>query len=137
MPIEYRVDQAKGILYSTASGRLTSQEVMEIDRQVRSDPDVLPEYHQISDFRGVTDLDVETRYVSSVARTQPYFLPTARSAVVAKGPLAVGMTRMFELSRGEDAGEIQIFPTIEAAEAWVLAGFQGGSPGSQHPDLYP
>ncbi len=119
MPIEYHLDRDRGILYCTVVGRITGQDILGFDRKMRSDAEMRPEFHQIADFRRVTEFEVKSDALTSLSWTKPYFSAQSKRAVIGRGPLARGMTRMFATQRGEEAGEIRNFDTLEEGEAWI------------------
>lgn len=119
VPIEYHLDTERGILYCTVKGAVLGSDVFAIDDRMRNDPEMRPEYHQVSDFRFATDVKITSDDLARLSYQKPYFRPDSRRAVVAKGPLAQAMTRMFAVQRGEEAGQIKVFDTIEEAEAWI------------------
>lgn len=119
MPIDYLIDLERRLLICTVRGRLTGRDIFEIDDRVRTDPQMRPDFNQLSDFRLAADFAVKSDDIRDLAQRRPYFSSTSRRAVVGKGPLARGMTRMFELQRGDTAGQIRLFERLEDANRWL------------------
>ncbi len=83
------------------------------------DPDFVPNYRQIFDLRGVTDLeltstDLRERVANDV------FGGGSRRALVASSDLVFGMARMYQLlAADENTDEIRVFREMSDAVRWL------------------
>jgi len=126
MTIESRVDKARRIIISEATGALTDEDVLRYTEWVRSDP-ALREFDMLMDLRAVAKVEVTPEGL----RESALLIPSAseaeeryRIAIVAGSDLVYGMARMYEMLREGAVGEVRIFRDMEEAKAWLW--LQGG-----------
>jgi hypothetical protein len=121
MPVTYRIDNTRGIIYTRCAGNATFAEVLDHFKVLVRDPgcparlDVLldltetasiPETHQL---RAVSDqIGILHQKVSFGA-----------CVIVASREVLYGMSRMFEAIAGKWFQEIQVCRTLEEAETWL------------------
>lgn len=118
MPVAYSIDQSQRLVLSRLSGAVTESEVHEHNRKLRSDPDFIPNYRQLVDCTGLTEILVGTPTINAVSQDQ-YFAPGTRRAFIATSDVAFGLARMFAL-RAEGSGQtIEVFRDRRAAEEWL------------------
>jgi hypothetical protein len=127
MPIDCHVDAGRRRVIWTGSGRATGEELFEADRILRAHPEARPDFDHLQDYLAVTEVAVSAQDLRKLATRPPFFGPTSKRAVVGRGPLMFGNTRMFELQRGSVAGEFRFFEKREDAERW-LAGDDSSGP---------
>ena len=73
------------------------------------------------DLRNVSQLSITGAQVLAIAQGKESVEHRARRiAVVVKDPLAFGLTRMYDLARG-DGPPLRVFRELETALEWVLA----------------
>jgi hypothetical protein len=119
MPIDCHVDPARRLIIWTGRGRATDDELLAVDRLMRQHPDARPDFNHLQDYSAVTEADVSPQTLRTLATQPPFFAPTSKRAIVGRGPLMFGNTRMFELQRGSVAGIFRFFETREEAERWL------------------
>jgi hypothetical protein len=134
MPLDYRIDHDRQVVFATGRGTLTDQDVFGYQLEVWSRPDVAG-YDELVDMT-----DVEKVALPSGARLQQLAElsasmdePAARSrlAIVAPEDFAYGLGRMYEAHRGLSAGstkQVAVFRSWGAALAWL--GLPGPLPGA-------
>lgn len=122
MPIEYAIDADLGVVFTTASGVLTEDELLEHKRKVISDPGFKPGFIELSDVRSVSDLaisaDALERFVaqddSDAERLKDYKL-----AIVVSGALEFGMGAMYEMMSRANNRDVRIFRDLGLAKEWL------------------
>ncbi len=100
---------------------ITRAEVMTVRQQLAADPGFTEDFSELIDLQGLTSLDqitandVRALAASEVERVQ-------RRAFVTRDPVTFGLARMFQShhSMSREAGEVQVFGTVEEAEAWLV-----------------
>ncbi len=122
MPATYVIDLARRLVISTGTGTVNDGDFRMHHQQLRHDPDFDPTFDQLTDFTGVTKVDVTTETVRVIA-SDHIFSERSRRAVVAPTSQVFGLARMFqsyrELSGGKEG--IEIFRDREQALRWLEA----------------
>jgi hypothetical protein len=67
MPISYRIDDARGLVLTTATGALTDADILDLKARLASDPWWSPGMQELADVRGIDRLEVTTEGVSQLA----------------------------------------------------------------------
>ena len=119
LPFTYQIDVERRLVISIASGVVTADEILNHQGQLMSDPQFSPEFWQLVDLTQATRTDIHAQDVRALA-AKAVFAPGSRRAIVASGPVAFGLARMFELMR-DTRGErgIQVFNDREEALRWL------------------
>lgn len=118
MPSAYVVDESRSLILSRAWGVLTDQELRTHLTAFSNDPRFRPNFHQLADFREVTDLAVTSSGVRYLARESP-FTGGSRRALVVSSDAAFGLGRMFQILDDESAPEVEVFRDLDDALAWL------------------
>ena len=119
MPWSLDIDVAHRILRVRLWGSLSSRDLLEGDTQLRTEVDFRPDFDQIIDTRGADGTAITADAIRSLTQRPGIFSKESRRAVVADTDFGFGMARMFELLRGEEAGEIRVFRDLVEAERWL------------------
>jgi hypothetical protein len=85
-----------------------------------SDPDFSPEFDQLLEGSGVTELTVSTNGVKTFTTTN-IFSPTSKRAFLAPNPAYFGMGRMAETynSLRQRPSQIRVFYDLHSALDWL------------------
>jgi hypothetical protein len=118
MPVGYLIDEAHEIVLSRGWGVVADPDLLLHARTLSRDARFAPHYHQLTDARDVSRLDVTAAGVETLANVVP-FGAGARRAIVAGSDAAFGMARMFEMLRGTKEDEIFVFRDMDAALRWL------------------
>jgi hypothetical protein len=119
MPIEYRVDPEARRVFTTAYGKLRYEEILDHIAASAKDPDVDPNFSELTDWRRVDSIDLTADEVVEVAR-EHVFAATARRAIVAPQPLYFGIARMYETHHTAGGKAIvHVFASMEEALHWL------------------
>ena len=101
MPITYRVDHARRIVFATGSGTLTDSDVFGYQGEVWSRPD-LRGYDELVDMTGVEHIVVPSadrvRELAKVSASMDA-ATSSKFAIIAPATLAYGLGRMFQTYR--------------------------------------
>ncbi len=119
MPIQYKIDPALALVICTAEGTLTPEDLRDFDHRFRNDPEVVPELNQLIDITNAEMKGITAADIREMVGREPVLGPSSHRAFVARGELAFGLMRMFELYRGGSSGTIQFFSQREEAERWL------------------
>jgi len=118
LPAQYRIDSESRIIFSTARGVLTEEDLRGHQSRLLADPAFDPKFDQLWDFSEVTKLHVERKAVSHLAQARSFEAGVKR-AVVAPSDLAFGMARMFQLLHDQAPEEVRVFRSQEEAQGWL------------------
>ena len=125
MPIQYRVDHARKVVFAEGSGTFSDADVFGYQREVWSRPDVLG-YSELIDMTAVERIEQPTpERIEQLARLSAEMDAPARSrkfAIVAPTTIAYGLGKMYQAMREmQDRGakEVGVFRTMPEALAFL------------------
>lgn len=120
MPATYKIDKARRLVTSIASGFLTAADILAHQRKLLVDPSFDPDCSQIVDCSAVTGIDLSPDDVRSVTAAT-IFSPHSRRAIVVASDEQFGFASMFKMMR-EAQGEygIRVFRNQGEAMRWAL-----------------
>lgn len=118
MPISYDIDDKQRRITSRLWGAVTEDEVYGHNSQLRRDPRFNPDYRQLVDLTGITEIRVSTNMINDTARDQ-FFTPGTRRAFVASDDAVFGLARMFAMQAEGDGQTIEVFRDPQKAEEWL------------------
>jgi hypothetical protein len=120
MPCRYIIDKDKRLVVTSAWDRLTFAEAKAHQDQLSTDPAFNPEYSQLIDATGVTELDISANQAQALA-SRVIFSAQSRRAFVATNPITFGMARLMgahdEIARAPEKADV--FSTRDAALRWL------------------
>jgi len=126
--ISFHYDPVAGLRTATYRGAVDDACLLAAYAGLKERPDFVPIAHDLADLRGVTDLGLTAQGLGELGRMYsggdrsqvPRSLPGL--AIVATGPLAFGMSRMFQLMNEHIlAKQIRVFEDYDEALAWLRA----------------
>lgn len=127
MAIQYSIDRARRMVFTTWSGQVTYEELSAYLEQLRNDPNFDPNLDQLVDLSNVSVIKLTFDTLNSIRQVDPFSAESKR-AVVAPKDVAYGLSRMYEALKG---GGFTVFRAMEPARAWLgLESVQG----AQTPD---
>ncbi|HEY0997499.1 MAG TPA: hypothetical protein VGD77_16000 [Gemmatimonadaceae bacterium] len=118
MPATFEIDHDARLVRSRAWGVLVDDDLARTQAGVRDDPRFEPDYCQLFDFSGVTDVRLTREGLLALAAHSPYG-PTARRAMVVPNDLGYGMARMYQMLSGRDPELFRPFRSVEEAMQWL------------------
>ncbi len=118
MPVSYRIDRERRIVFTEASGVLTDSDVIELQRRLRDDPEFEPDFRQLADCRAIEEVGMTSQSVGEASSRSPFSQGSLR-AIVVSSDVAFGMARMLENLRHEARDEVRVFREAEEARRWL------------------
>jgi hypothetical protein len=121
MPITFRNDTVKGIVYTTIEGSPSTDEIIGALETLLQSPEYCPGLRGVVDMRG-SKLDscaVDVRRIADVLIRYRDTIGPSRSAVVVSKTVTYGMTRMFQAYADQSSIEVELFHDIDAAREWI------------------
>jgi hypothetical protein len=120
MPISYTFDARASFIHVTATQELTMADYLGLRRAIEADAAIPSGSAVLVDLRGVTRFDLTGSDILALAgRKDSVERRARRIAVLVKDPLSFGLTRMYDLARG-DGPPLRVFREIEGALHWAL-----------------
>ena len=121
MPADYLIDRALGVVFSRAWGVLTDADLLDHQRRLGQEPDFDPSLNQLFDFHEVTDLQVTTAGIRTLADRNLFRTGSRRAFSVRPGAMAMyGLMRMFQILTSEYPDELRVqFNDVRKAQEWL------------------
>ena|SRR5688572_29249923 len=121
--ITFALDQAHRIRMAQYTGIVDDAQLLTSYAALLSDPDYDATLNDQVDLRGVARLEISAdamrQLMSMYTPVDKLGVPT-RLAVVAASDVTFGMSRMYELLRGDEVPEeIRVFRSYDDAVAWL------------------
>jgi hypothetical protein len=119
MTVRYSIDKQRRLVLVTAEGCVMFDDVRGHQDRVLADPEFDASFDELIDATRVTQLDVSSDELRTLALRRIFSLKSRR-AIVATKPHIFGMGRMAE-AYNENAGyaEVEVFYSMEAALKWL------------------
>ena len=118
MPVSYRIDKSLGLVFTTAEGVLTVQDILTHLHRLRDDPDVDSSCDQLIDLRDVIEFAASTAEMQTIA-DHNLFNERSRRAIVAETDMSFAMARMYEMLRESKPDQIMVFRDMAEARRWL------------------
>jgi len=125
MPIEHRIDRERRIVFATAHGEMTDEDVFRYQREAWSDP-ALAGYDEVVDMSDVTSIPLASGRrapeLAELAARMDAPGTSARFAIVAPSDFAYGMARMYATYRGmqsQGTKQVEVFRSMAEALEWL------------------
>lgn len=125
MPIEYRIDHDRRIVFATGRGAMTDADVFGYQREIWSQP-ALAGYHELMDMshvEAIAETSAEgVRTLATLAAEMDDPETHSKFAIVAPQDVAFGMGRMFAAYRESNPRskkEVAVFRSMAAALKWL------------------
>ena len=117
MPVRYVIHKEQRLVLSIAHGHVTTEELDSHRNRLLRDPHFNPAFDQITDYTGMTKIDLDGPRISSFA-LNPVFSQNSKRAIVVSKPAHFGLGRQYaSYHRGKD--EVQVFYDWGAALKWL------------------
>ncbi|HWY68574.1 MAG TPA: hypothetical protein VNX88_07905 [Terriglobales bacterium] len=124
MPVNVSVDRRRKLVITTYSGDVTDADVAHQISQVREQAPYGPAYRAITDFTQVTQFNISSSEIRSVADSESP-LAEAQRVMVAPSDVAYGTSRMFQVLALRTRPNITVVRTL--AEAYAKLGIDGSN----------
>src|SRR5262245_44053435 len=115
MPSTFKIDTTLRLVASLLEGVITDDDLVSLQKGMRSHPDYSRHFHQILVVTRVTNLAVSERGFQNIHDAR---VPGTLWAIVAESGAPYGMARMFQALR-EGPQAIEVFRDISKACEWL------------------
>lgn len=122
MPLTYRILPQHDLVWTTATGVLTDDDILDHKRRLLADPARRPNMRELSDIRRITELAVTPAGVQRMAAmdsNDAAELGDHRLALVAGEDVVVGMARMYAAFTEQHVPHVGVFRSLEEALQWL------------------
>ncbi len=125
MPISYHIDNELNIRTATYTGVVTDEVLLDACHRLLTDPSYRPDVNGLADLSSVERLDVSPhaleQCIQMYAPVDALGIRT-RLAIVAPTDLSYGLSRMYEMLRGDEGPEeVQVFRDAMQARIWLMS----------------
>ncbi len=120
MPLRFRIDEAAGLVITTAEGEVTGEDLLAHARALASTPGRPP--RELVDLSDRTEVPISTEVVRGLAEylsAADENVPGSRVALVAKSDAIFGMMRVFQAHREHANVELRVFRDRDEALRWL------------------
>ena len=121
MPVDYRIDKENAVVFTTARGVLTADDIIASRRRLDANPDFSPDMKQVIELLGVTEVNVTKNEWRALAKTDP-FEPGAQRALVGDRDITYGILRMYEMMTDRPGINVHVFRGMDEARVWLGIG---------------
>lgn len=119
MHVNREIDAGDRVVILRVSGELGDEGLRSLAAELRSAPEVKPDFGLLIDLRNAVGRSVTTEGVRALARQSLVLSPDSRRAVVVPSDLGYGMGRMYQMLREGRGGEMSVFRDFDEARRWV------------------
>jgi hypothetical protein len=122
MPIAYRIDEEEGVVFTTATGVLTDDDILQHKSRLANDTKFKPGMRELSDVRGIESFSVTAAGVRNMASEDERHaarIASHRLAIVVSAEVAYDMACMYQNLTNKDLVAVEIFRNMEEARVWL------------------
>ena len=115
MPVQYSIDRARRIVFTTWNGKVSFEQLRAYLHDLSTDPGFDPSFDQLIDLSEAAEIQLNYDTLMAIREVDPFSAESKR-AMVAPGDVAYGLGRMYEALKG---GGFTVFRDMETAAAWL------------------
>jgi hypothetical protein len=119
MRVSREIDRENRVVVLGVTGALDDDGLLQLVSQLRSDPEVKPDFALLIDLREADGVAVTSLGVRALSAQPLVLSPTSRRAVVVPSDLGFGMARMYEMLREDRGGVARAFRDLGEARRWL------------------
>jgi hypothetical protein len=119
MHVKREIDASDRVVILGVSGELSDEGLQSLAAELRTAPEITPDFGLLIDFRNAVGRDVTSQGVRALATESLVLSPDSRRALVVPSDLGFGMGRMYQMLREGQGGQINVFRDIDEARRWV------------------
>lgn len=120
--MSYRLEWRKEVVIWHLDGEISSDDLLDANTAVCAHPRIRDMKAQLVLFSDASRVSVSGQAMKGLAIQDAQLakkIPGMKVAVVATNPVAIGLSRMYELSSPPTSWDSDIFTTRKEAEAWI------------------
>jgi hypothetical protein len=124
MPISYAIDPDQNLVSIALGEDFRSADTLGFVRDLLEDPNLRPGMNGIVDTEGARArslVGADVRALADLAHSVERLWDGSRWAFVAPSPVLYGLSRMYQMLRGDAGCEIGVFRELTAARTWIGA----------------
>jgi hypothetical protein len=124
MPVSYQIDEALGLVLTTATGVLTDTDILQHKARVVADPRWKPGMRELADARSIDRFEVTTagvRQMTALDEHNAAALESYALAIVVGHDAAYGMARMYQMLTEHTIPHVRVFRDMDEAKRWIAA----------------
>jgi hypothetical protein len=119
MPIHYRIDSARKLVYTTFEGEITDQLVLQHANKIQSDPEIDGSFVELIDANTISMSGVSGSGLRAVAAALTDLKTIGKIAILVSRDVEFGLARMIEMLADESPTEIRVFRAEVDARSWL------------------
>ena len=118
MPIEFKIDEDMGVLFSVASGTVNFSDFSDLRDRLRSHPNLRSGILHLSDFRAA-NVDLSGEEAQIVAQWFRNNRKVRKIAYVAHGAAYPFIRMVMGWTGDSNTIEVEVFEDLESAKSWL------------------
>src|SRR5262245_38041232 len=124
MPLHYRIDSERGMLFIVAEGETSQSERLAAMQAWLTDPEFRPGLQTLADFSESANVPslIELEEIVGYIRRYASFIGQKRIAIVTTRAVSYGVARQFGALAPGDLLTVRVFKDRHAALAWLAEG---------------
>lgn len=121
MPIDCRIDEEDGIVYTTLTGEVDEDEIVKALSGIITSPSYRPGLDGLVDLRGhnATQSSAAVRRIAELMTRHHAEIGHSRAALVVSDELGFGLARMYQAFAQDSSIETRIFYELAEANDWL------------------
>jgi sulfate adenylyltransferase subunit 1 (EFTu-like GTPase family) len=130
MPMHYKIDSERGMLFIAAEGETSQAERFEAMQTWMNDPEFRPGLQTLADFSKSADVPTlaELEEIVGYMRRYQSAIGQKKIAIVTTRPVSFGVARQFGALAPGEFLTVRVFKDRDAALAWLADGSGATSP---------
>lgn len=118
--VSYQIDAGRRIVFLYGRGALRVDDILDMQRRLRADPDFDPTYRMLADYRAAISIQIQMDRVHEVAANAP-FAASSRRAFVVRGVRNYEIVRQFQALNDVSGthGKVAVFYDFDSANRWL------------------
>ena len=118
MPARHVIEAEDRLVYTTVTGVVTFDDVLQQIASLRADPNFNPDFSEIIDLSGASDVRLGYDEFKRIEQLDPFSEKGKRALVIPTNPAVYGVSRMYHLIQNEHP-RIKLFRSLADAREWV------------------
>jgi hypothetical protein len=121
MPISYRTDPVRRVIYLEMQGAVDVAEVRDYRLRLQRDPDYSADFAWLVDARGVSHVlsRADVRRLADLMRIADHAAEKTKRAVLISEPALLQLMEVFQAYTRGDAPEYRVFHSASEAQRWL------------------